>query len=336
MSERADQPGIVGGARSSTGALLGAGLTGRRRGRHRGRRWPCRRREPVRTVRCGRPTRRADRQRARSAVHGPHQTAILHRSQRQSTFLSCDVFAANKAELTDLLRTITDRVRFLTGGGTPAPVGHQRASRRLRRARAGRAGGRADGDTSGVGATLFDDRFGLATSKPAQLTAMRMFPNDDLDPAWCHGDLLLQIAAPNTDTVLHALRDIDQAHQGRHAGALADGRVRLSPPRPSGTPRNLMGFKDGTSNPRPRRRDRDEPAWSGPARASGEPAWTAGGSYLVVRLIRMLVEFWDRVSSPRAGEHVRPAAATPARRSTATPSSTCRLRSTTRPAARSR
>ena len=43
---------------------------------------------------------------------------------------------------------------------------------------------------------------------------MASFPDDDLDPSWCHGDLSLQLCADSTDTVLHALRDIARHTRG--------------------------------------------------------------------------------------------------------------------------
>ena len=62
------------------------------------------------------------------------------------------------------------------------------------------------------------------------------------------------------------------------------------------TPRNLMGFKDGTANLGPGQPDLlDQFVWVGP---NDDPTagWLAGGTYLVARRIAIQVETWDRTS----------------------------------------
>jgi deferrochelatase/peroxidase EfeB len=226
--------------------------------------------------------------------HGKYQAGILPASQRATAVVSFTATASSRAELAGLFQTVTDRARFLTAGGTPPPVGIDGPP-----SDSGVLGPTVVPDgltvTFGVGSTLFDSRYGLAASRPLHLTPMKSFPNDDLDPAQCGGDIVLQLSAGNTDTVLHALRDIAKNTRG---GMQANWRIDgfSSPARPAGTvPRNLLGFMDGIANPAvTSAAQMDSLVWMNPS-ASGEPAWAAGGTYFVVRLIRMFVEFWDRV-----------------------------------------
>lgn len=97
--------------------------------------------------------------------HGVHQAGIVTPAQRATAFVSFDTTAESKSELTDLLRTLTDRARFLTTGGSPEDLGITAPP-----ADSGTLGPDLPADrlsvTVGVGASLFDDRYGLAKLAP--------------------------------------------------------------------------------------------------------------------------------------------------------------------------
>ena len=226
---------------------------------------------------------------------GAHQAGITTPQPASALLAAFDVLAESRAELAEMFRLLTERCAFLTAGGAAPDLDPL-----LPPADSGVLGPRVFPDalsaTVGVGASLFDERFGLAAARPSRLQRMEAFPNDALDADWCHGDLLLQFNANTAETNIHALRDILKtmpehlALSWKIEGFLPPHTVKKQA---RDTVRNLMGFKDGTANLDVRDAGlMDRLVWT--EAGNGEPGWTAGGTYQVVRLIRMLVERWDR------------------------------------------
>jgi deferrochelatase/peroxidase EfeB len=221
--------------------------------------------------------------------YGEHQAGIATPPQTAATFLAFDVTAADHGELTDLFRTLTGRAAFLTAGGSPPPV--PPGSPPSDDALLGLTVLPDDLTVSvALGASLFDGRYGLGPRKPAQLETMHAFAHDALDPAISDGDLLVQLCAGHRDAVGHAMLDIlTHTAGGMRLRWRIDG-FRF-PPRPVGIPRDWMGFKDGITNPDPDNTTQmNQVVWVQPG--APEPAWTAGGTYQVVRIIRMFLDKW--------------------------------------------
>ncbi|TPW73124.1 iron uptake transporter deferrochelatase/peroxidase subunit [Schumannella sp. 10F1B-5-1] len=234
--------------------------------------------------------------------HGEHQAGISTPAQDRLHFAVFDVDAgASRDDLIQLLKDWTAAARRMTAGDE---VG----------------GGAVDGSplappddtgealglpasgltlTFGFGPTLFtsaegDDRFGLADRRPPELEALPRFRGDALVPQLTGGDLCIQACADDPQVAVHAIRNLSRIAFGTASlrwSQLGFGRTS-STSTSQATPRNLFGFKDGTANVKAEEQSAlAENVWVG---AKQGPEWMVGGSYLVARKIRMVIESWDR------------------------------------------
>jgi deferrochelatase/peroxidase EfeB len=236
-----------------------------------------------------------DGTRDRQPFYGVHQSGVVNPQPASAIFVAFNVIATDRSDLQRLFRTLTERIAFLTTGGVTAAL-----NPRLPPPDNGILGPDIYPDnqtiTVALGASLFDERFGLSDRKPKHLTAMEQFPNDALVANMCHGDILIQFCANTNETNIHALRDIVRATPD-----LLEIRWKMDgflPPHTlkklgKDTVRNLLGFKDGTANINATDKAlMDQLVWVQPK--NGEPDWARDGTYQVVRFIHMMVERWDR------------------------------------------
>ena len=108
---------------------------------------------------------------------------------------------------------------------------------------------------------------------------------DQLIEAKTGGDLSIQACADDPQVAFHAVRQLARLAAG--TAQIRWAQTGFLPTNNRETPRNLMGFKDGTQ--RPEEKEREGIIWVG---ADGAD-WMRGGSYQVVRRIRMALEHWD-------------------------------------------
>jgi deferrochelatase/peroxidase EfeB len=220
-----------------------------------------------------------------------HQGGIATPPQRHSVFMTFRLAdTASKASLQTLLARWSAAVAILQQG---KPVGSVQPKTEVAPpVDTGEAFGLSPASltvTIGLGPSLFDGRFGLGPRKPAVFSALPTLNGDTLDPKFTGGELSVQACADDPQVCYHAVRNL--ARLGRSTvtpfwAVLGFGRASAGPGQQ--TPRNLLGFKDGTRNIATDAQY-SQFVWV----RNGDQPWMEGGTYQVVRKIRMLLETWD-------------------------------------------
>ncbi|HZU39916.1 MAG TPA: iron uptake transporter deferrochelatase/peroxidase subunit [Solirubrobacteraceae bacterium] len=231
---------------------------------------------------------------AAEPFYGAHQPGIATPSQEHLQFASLDMLSRARSDLQAVLAELSAAAARIMRGqpvgalsnGFQPPVDTGEAL--------GLGPARVT-VTFGLGPSIFQPgRFGLTSRRPAPLVHLPHFAGDALVSEWSGGDIGIQVCAEDPQVAFHAVHDLVRlASPTATPRWILGGAGKTSNSRRQGTPRNLMGFKDGTANIMVE----DHAAmnrfvWTG---APESPAWMHGGSYMVVRRINMLFGHWDEL-----------------------------------------
>jgi deferrochelatase/peroxidase EfeB len=228
--------------------------------------------------------------------YGEHQAGIDTPAQDRLHFAAFDLLSEDPAELRELMRAWTVAAAEATAGEL---VGEVNDVQLAPPDDTGETFGLLPSRltvTFGFGPSLFEKRgLGLAGKRPAALKPLPAMSADALNLGESGGDICVQACCDDPQVAFHAIRNLARIGRGTVAmrwSQLGFGRT-ASTSRNQETPRNLMGMKDGTANIRAEDGEAMERfVWVG----DEGPAWLRGGTYLVARRIRMLLEVWDRSS----------------------------------------
>jgi deferrochelatase/peroxidase EfeB len=225
---------------------------------------------------------------------GPHQAGIATPTQDYVEFLALDVVSDVLSDLRALMTSLSDAAARMTRGQPVGPLQTGISPPVDTGEQVGLSPSRLS-ITFGFGPAIFNPgRFGLSSKRPGPLVRLPAFPNDALKSAYSGGDIGIQICADDPQVAFHALHDLIRLASPTALPRWSlSGFGKTSNSRTQQTPRNLMGFKDGTANIM----SEDTAAlnrfvWAG---APESPAWMTGGSYMVVRRIAMLFIHWDGI-----------------------------------------
>lgn len=218
---------------------------------------------------------------------GVHQSGIETQPQSHVTLIAFDIHkGVDQEAMGRLMRVWTSDAAVLTKGEAIISDSQPEMAKNPARLTV----------TFGFGQSLFK-KLRISEKWPLKVDEIPAFPIDKLEKRWSGGDLLIQVAGDDPQSIFHAVHELSRS-AAPFAKIIWQQRGFLNSPgvNEGNSARTLLGQVDDQANAKPGTPDFDNNAWS------TSPTHFVEGTTMVVRRIVMNFGTWDRLSAKRKSE----------------------------------